>query len=759
LSDLYELYFSPGGVVALSWLNNFKMRQKLIIAFLSVGFLVALVGIVGIRNMNEINSNQIAMYDMDLVGVKSISAVKSNLIQINFDMHKILDGVNESTRQVLIEEIEILKDEDDKLLKQYKKTIQNEKDKEMFKTFNEILKEYRTYRSEVLTAISNGKEEEAPAIYSKLDKVNSRIILYIDSYIQYKDQLAKKSYDRNRFLFRQTYVINGIIITIGLILAVVIAMRIASVISGQIEKVLSFAESLSKGNLHHTIEIDSTDEIGSLAKALNEAAATRMQFESELSSSYEELEASYEEITALEADLREKYQELESSFEEITALEEELREKYMELTESQENLEHIAYHDYLTDLPNRQYMYSNLNPSSDKAAVLFIDVDNFKYINDTMGHTFGDKLIRLVSERIKSILSSEDTAVRLGGDEFVIYLKDPESNVFVENFAIRLLQELNVPFEVLSNNVNITASVGIALSPQDGTIMDDLLKKADIAMYRSKYEGKNSYTFFENTMNADIVERMNIEKSLRKALDNEEFILHYQPQIGVESGKVLGFEALIRWISPELGFISPAKFIPIAEENLMIIDIGNWVLKTACRFIKKVHKAGRKECYISVNVSILQLIQSDFSDNVAMLLKELDLEPQLLELEITESVFIDSYEIIRVNIEKLKKLGARIALDDFGKGYSSLSYLKQLPIDTLKIDKSFIDDISSENDSSLVENIIMIGHKMGLEVVAEGVELENQASYLRDFKCDKIQGYFYSKPVPPEAALEMIIKS
>lgn len=871
----------------MSWLSNLKIKQKLIIAFLIIGALTGFVGIIGTRNMSEINSNQINMYDVDFTGVKSISEVKANLIQINFDIYKILSETNIDKRKALEEEIEYLRKEDDRLLLAYEKTIVFDRDREMYKIFNEILKEYRTYRRELLSTINNDRKEEAVVIYTKLDKVNTRIIKYIDSYIKYKDGLAKQSYDDNKFLYRQTYVIYILITAFSVLLAIMLALRISTKISNQIRKVLSFAEALSKGNLGHVIRVESNDEISELAIALNEAAATRLGYEEELSSSYEELEASYEEITALESDLREKYQELESSFEEITALEEELREKYNEIAESEDNLrnrnewyelvneasydilwdwnirddtlvfsnrwyevlgyengaintsrdwhklihpedvnavietirmhwqdrtetytvqyriitkdekilwisangrtiydseglpyrtvgcnrditemkeyqrqlEHLAYHDYLTNLPSRQYMYKRLDASLGKVAVIFIDIDNFKYINDTMGHTYGDKLIKLVAERMSSLVGREDTIIRFGGDEFIIYLKDMESKTVVEEFAVRLLRELNAPFEVMHNSVNITASLGIAMSPQDGITMDELLKKADIAMYQSKYEGKNSYTFFASNMNDDIVERMNIEKYLRKALNNEEFILHYQPQIEVETGKVSGFEALIRWISPEMGFISPAKFIPIAEENHMIIDIGNWVLRTACKFIKQIHGAGRTECYMSVNVSILQLIQSDFTDNVAGLLEELKLLPQYLELEITESVFIDSYEIIRINIERLKRLGVRIALDDFGKGYSSLSYLKQLPINTLKIDKSFVDDINSEIDDTLVENIIMIGHKMGLEVVAEGVELEDQAKYLKNFRCDKIQGYLYSKPVPSEVALDMVINN
>lgn len=858
-----------------------------------VALLIAVIGITGIRNMSIIDSNEVSMYNKDLTGIKDIASIKSNLIQINFDIYKVLHDADKSNIKNLMNDIERLKDEDDRLISDYEKTIYDDDNRAMLIEFSNILKEYRTYRAELFDDINNNKMDDALVVYVKLDEVSNKIVHHTDSIVKNNEKVASETYNKNSSLYKTTRTLNAIIIILGLFLAVVLGVSVASTISNQLEKVLDFAQALSSGDLEKSIEIESKDEIGSLAKALNTAADIRKQYELKLEENYQELEASYEEVTALESDLREKYQELESSFEEITALEQELREKYEEiavseeslresdewyklitdasydalwdwhikedkiymsdkwnhllgcengqinssekwfkfihpedvenvrrnisehwkcqsdtfsiqyrimlnnqssiwilttgkilydqsgqpyrsagshkditvLIKSREKLEHMAYHDYLTDLPNRQYLHKKLTPeftrdhstdSCNSAAVIFIDIDNFKYINDTLGHSFGDIFIKSVGERILYNISSNDTLIRLGGDEFIIFARDFSSKEYIGNLAKAILMDLNRPFDILNNSMKVTASIGIALYPEDGTKIDDLLKKADIAMYKSKYSGKNKYTFFVNTMNDEIVERMNIEKHLEKALLNEEFILFYQPQVEIETGEITGFEALIRWNSPELGFISPLKFITIAEENNMIIDIGNWVLNTACRFMKKVHDYGKTDSCISVNVSILQLVQSDFVENISKVLEEVGLEPRYLELEITESVFIDSYEVIRRNMEDLKALGVKIALDDFGKGYSSLSYLKQLPIDTLKIDKSFVDDIHREIDKSLVENIILIGHKMNLNVIAEGVELENQARYLKEFQCDKIQGYLYSRPVSGLEALKLI---
>ena len=864
------------------------------ISFLIVALLIGIVGLIGIKNIYKINSNEMSMYEKEFEAVKDLSAIKGNLIQINYDIYKIVKGSSDGETKDLLEDIEKLRLADDKLISDYETTISTDENSERFHTFTKLLDKYRAQRIELINYIDGKMFNEAEKAYKELDITSNEIVNYAESYVSFNESMAREAHANNIQLYKQTLAASIGVTLLGFILAIGFGLIISGTISEKIKRVLGFAEALIRGDLDYTITIASKDELGELAAALNQAAVIRNEYEQKLTSNYEEIEASFEEITALESDLREKYQELESSFEETAALEEELREKYSELSISEENLrnseewykliaeasydylwdwrikdnvvytserwsellgydsskwdsirawlkyvhpedvkvvmdsisnhwrskgdtfsikyriktktgkylwilttgktlynesgepyrsagslkditesidnqeklEHMAYHDYLTGLPNRQYMYKsfengfkidNFNFMDKSSSVIFIDIDNFKYINDTMGHVFGDELIKLVGKRIMEMIRKCDVLIRLGGDEFILFIYEINAKSTIEELSRKILHVLSTPFEVLGNNVKITASIGIALLPENGTNVDELLKKADIAMYKSKREGKNSFTFFADDMNNEVMERMNIEKFLGTALSNEEFVLYYQPQVQVMSGKITGFEALIRWKNPELGFIPPTKFIPIAEENHMIIDIGNWVLKTACEFIKTIHNMGREDCYISVNVSIIQLIQSDFAENISKILTEFKLSPELLELEITESVFIDSYEIIRKNIEVLRSIGVKFALDDFGKGYSSLSYLKQLPINTLKIDKSFVEDINNPVDSSLVENIIVIGHKMELSVVAEGVEIEEQAEYLRMFKCDKIQGYLYSRPIPKESAMDMIM--
>lgn len=432
-----------------------------------------------------------------------------------------------------------------------------------------------------------------------------------------------------------------------------------------------------------------------------------------------------------------------------------------EIKRYQEKLENIAYTDYLTKLPNREYMYNkikndfiNKNSFDELRALFHIDVDNFKYLNDTMGHAFGDSFIVAIAERLKTLVNKDKCLVRVGGDSFIFFIKSINNYDEIEEFAKIIINLINQPFDIKESNIQITISMGIAISPKNGVSMEELLKKADLAMYSAKGNGKNRYTFFDEVMDKELIERVKIERHLRNALQNNEFELYYQPQVDINLDRIVGFEALIRWNSPQLGFVSPLRFIQIAEENHMIVEIGTWVLETACNFIKEVHNQGNKDCCISVNVSVLQLIQQDFVQSVLNVLEEAQLNPQYLVLEITESICIEYYESICEKLNRLRAEGIKVALDDFGKGYSSLSYLKQLPIDTLKIDKSFIDDIEDKEGKSLVENIIMIGHKMGYSIVAEGVETNKQNEYLKEFDCDKVQGFYFSKPVPKEEALK-----
>ena len=462
-----------------------------------------------------------------------------------------------------------------------------------------------------------------------------------------------------------------------------------------------------------------------------------------------------------EIKLQDNYQELEATYEELYATQDELKKQYDELKVYQENLKKIAYHDHLTGLPNRQALYEELSSHlkgmpKEKKALIFVDSDNFKFINDTLGHSFGDQLIIAIGNRLSTLFRNQYSVYRLGGDEFIICCCGYQSLDQIIECAERVIQSFIVPFEIAGSTLYTTVSIGISTYPQDGIDPDGLMRSADIAMYSAKALGKNKYVFYNYSMQESVKERMQVEKHLRSALQNNEFMLYYQPQLDIKTGKITGFEALLRWNNAELGFVSPLKFIGIAEETHLIISIGEWVLRNACLFLKQLHITGHTDLMISVNISILQLIQEDFVDSVIQILEFIDLPPKYLELEITESILMESYQAISDKLYKLKDRGMKIALDDFGQGYSSLSYLKQLPIDTLKIDKTFIDSINSEkSNDSLTGTIVMIGRKMGLTILAEGVEYQEQLDYLTKHKCHKIQGYLISKPLPPDEAIKL----
>ncbi|TCT16126.1 PAS domain S-box-containing protein/diguanylate cyclase (GGDEF)-like protein [Natranaerovirga pectinivora] len=426
-----------------------------------------------------------------------------------------------------------------------------------------------------------------------------------------------------------------------------------------------------------------------------------------------------------------------------------------EQKESEEKISKLAYYDPLTNLPNRINLIQHFREvviQQRKAALIFLDLDNIKLVNDTFGHNFGDLLIIEVSKRLNSVKDYKFVVSRLSGDEFVILLLDSEEKSTINDYCTSLLRLLNKSYQINNTKLHITGSMGIARFPEDGLSFEALLKHSDLAMYKAKENGRNRFVFYEKKMNEEAVQKMTIKNYLVNALKNNEFVLHYQPQYSIEEeNEITGFEALIRWNSPELGFVSPVEFISVAEENYMIIPIGIWVLKEACNFIKKYNAYMEKEHIISVNISILQLLQDDFVDMLGDVLEEVNLKPSLLEIEITETMLIKSFDTIVVKLEQIKEKGIHIALDDFGKGYSSLSYLRQLPITTLKIDKSFIDNIEIMDDvDNLTESIIYLAKKMGLNTVAEGVETEKQLEYLKRNQCHKIQGYLFSKPLKEE---------
>jgi len=429
----------------------------------------------------------------------------------------------------------------------------------------------------------------------------------------------------------------------------------------------------------------------------------------------------------------------------------------------EDQLKENAYHDSLTGLPNRLALYEDfekqINTHPQKpVALFFIDSDNFKLINDTMGHSIGDLLIKKMGEKLASLFQSRHgTVYRLGGDEFILFIEYNEIEK-VYKYAEEIKRSFNCPLDIDENTLCITVSIGIAVYPTNGNHIEELIKSADIALYKAKESGKNCYVLFSDDMREKVKERMLIEKYLRNAIENNELHVYYQPQLDVVTGAISGFEALLRWKNSKLGFVPPLKFINIAEETRLINPIGKWVLQEACSFLKKMQRIQHSNISIAVNISIFQLLQEDFVDVVEKILNSTGLNPEYLELEIIESILMESYNVISSNLNRLKKLGIKIALDDFGKGYSSLSYLKQLPIDTLKIDKSFIDDIHCDKYSAdLTGMIVKLGQSLGLNVIAEGVEEKAQMDYLVENGFHKIQGYLISRPLPESEVLKFYI--
>ncbi|WP_409304057.1 EAL domain-containing protein [Peribacillus sp. SCS-155] len=425
--------------------------------------------------------------------------------------------------------------------------------------------------------------------------------------------------------------------------------------------------------------------------------------------------------------------------------------------QAEEKINYMAYHDFLTGLPNRHYFHSNLAKVLQQAsqfdfslAILFLDLDRFKVINDTFGHSFGDLLLQQVAERLSACVEGKDTVSRQGGDEFIIYLPGL-SRTHVSEVAKSILKALSQPFSIAQQEVYITPSIGISMFPEDGADVDELILNADTAMYQAKAAGKNMYKFYMKEMSEKNAGQALMEAKLRRALEHGEFELYYQPIIDLKTNSLKGLEALIRWNRPDQGVISPAEFIPLAEETGLIVPIGEWVLSEACRQAKKWQEEGFEPIHVSVNISPRQFMERRFIGSVKKIITASGLEPGWLNLEITENVAIHDIESTVSKLKELKTFGVFLSLDDFGTGYSSLSYLKQLPVDFIKIDKTFVRDLGSgTSDSSIVKAIISVGHSLQFKVVAEGVETEEQREYLKSRNCDFAQGYLFARSQPAE---------
>jgi diguanylate cyclase (GGDEF)-like protein len=452
-----------------------------------------------------------------------------------------------------------------------------------------------------------------------------------------------------------------------------------------------------------------------------------------------------------------------------------LKSNEQQRSEAEQKIRRLAYYDQVTGLPNRAYLQDYMGTALAAAsrhhkqlAVLYFDLDHFKRINDTLGHGAGDVLLEQTAERLVHCLRASDmimrgaqrastvpahdkhTMVRFGGDEFILVLNDLDDAYGVARVARRLQDAFTPPFKIGSDELFITSSIGIAMYPDDGADAETLLRNADAAMYDAKQHGRNNYSFYMKEMNARARDRLSLEGRLRKAIELEQFELHYQPQIDLRNNKLIGLEALVRWADPEKGLISPMEFIPLAEETGLIVPLGEWILKRACRQMRAWNGTALDGVRVAINLSLRQVKERNFAHLVGEVLADNGLSPAQLELELTESVLMEDSDGPSRILDSLKAMGLSLSIDDFGTGYSSLSYLKRFAINSLKIDRSFVRDMEADaNDQAIITAIIAMAHKLNLDVVAEGVETREQALLLRQFNCDQIQGYWISRPLPP----------
>lgn len=507
-----------------------------------------------------------------------------------------------------------------------------------------------------------------------------------------------------------------IIITIG------ISIRLIKNYCTPIEVLKEKMQQASQGDLTVSCEINSKNEFGELSNHFN----NMMEI---ISSNYKHLNTTMEQLEHSQEELQESYSQIKT----------------------------LAYTDTLTGLANRVAFMSQAHEifhstsSIEKRAVFFIDLDNFKNVNDTLGHDYGDMLLQQIAHQLNSYMSEDDILARTGGDEFLVLRSQVKDANELDDFASRLISIAQQPFDLNGETVHVSMSIGISIFPQDGLTVNELIKNADIAMYSAKTGGKNDYQFFNSSMEDEVNRKTEIEEILHNAIENREVYLVYQPQCDFQSGRITGCEALMRIRNGYLGQLSPDEFIPIAEETGIIHELGSWALKHACGFNKQLMDAGYGPITISVNVSVEQLKDSSFIPKLKKILEQTKLPPEYLELEVTESVVMQSFERNVALIRELRGMGIRVALDDFGTGYSSFNYLTQLPINTLKLDKVFVDNINTNSKNYYIaESIISLAHRLNISVVAEGVETSEQYQILKDNSCDILQGYLFSKPVLDE---------
>ena len=471
------------------------------------------------------------------------------------------------------------------------------------------------------------------------------------------------------------------------------------------------------------------------------------------------LSASKQEIERINAE----YKQLKQTHKDTLSSYYALNSRYEELYRTNENIKKLAYTDYLTELPNRTALVEMLDNimmtlrKDEIIGLMDIDIDNFKIINDTLGHSYGDELLIDIAHRIKQVLDENDYLARFGGDEFIILTQNLKDMAAYEEKIKRIINVFSYPFILSTKEYFVTVSIGVAFAPKDGKTSQALIKNVDSAMYMAKANGKNTCVYFEQSYNQMLTDKIELLSELRRAIENNEFVLYYQAQMDIINKKIIGFEALIRWNHPTKGLLHPVDFIYLAEESGMIVPIGEWALKAACRQLKEWTDMGYTNITMAVNLSARQFKDEDFVRMVCETVEETGIDPTRLELEITESVALENFEYTIEVIKKLNKIGVKFSLDDFGTGFSAMNYLKRLPISNVKIDKSFLDTVLEDaTDQKIIQSIINLANNLNLQVIAEGVELLEHERLLKELNCNVAQGYLYSKPVPKDKAERLL---
>ncbi|MFC3111033.1 putative bifunctional diguanylate cyclase/phosphodiesterase [Undibacterium arcticum] len=696
-----------------------SIRQKLTAAFVIVSLLIALVALSAIKKQFE-TIERAALLEAEHLATSVANTGMDDVLNKPKFLQDYINGMhNLYKRDIGIVDIH-KRGVADADVKEVNQIFQHDPDNEVGKTI--IDGKVRTF-VELNALHAEGAKQIVVALRKDQSKLESPIVgAVILEYTQIYDELLDAAKAGLYFV-----IVTGIALVL---FSTIFGTQVARRITRRLRELERMVSIIAAGNYSTRVPVQAADEIGSLGNAVNKMA---------------------EALALSHARQSEHAHELEQS----NAL---LKQEVHEHQISAEKNETLAYYDSLTSLPNRilfgkllDHSLVNARRYDKEIALFFIDLDRFKYINDTLGHEAGDELLQEIGTRIKSCLRESDAVARFGGDEFVVLVSELDEIGRLDVVARKILGAIGKSFMLVGHEFRVTASIGIATFPAAGQDAQSLLKNADIAMYQAKKEGKNNFILFSEALNTNSLQQLALESSLRHALERGEFELHYQAKVDSRSDSVTGMEALLRWNHPDLGMVAPMQFIPLAEETGLIVEIGKWVLRTACMQNVVWQTMGIPALTMAVNLSARQFSDAALLEDITSILEQTGMEPALLELEITESMLMQNIEKAIQVLTALKNKNIRLAIDDFGTGYSSLSTLKRFPLNTIKIDRSFIQDIPNNmGDKTLTKAIIAMGRSLNLTVIAEGVETKEQADFLAEHACDELQGYYFSIPVPAD---------